>query len=171
MAGIERLEVHSKSYVVRWVKVDQGNTLSWSVQPHKKSINFGVVKHPGSGATSLLSSAGDDTDAAQTQSLADSKSLRNSKKEATAQDMLAGKGFVPILWQGKCEADKVSLGTYDVQLGNSGMYGLVFDNTFSKQTSKMATFVVLTYPTGAPPRTATHVPNLQLPQAHGLGLG
>lgn len=127
--------------------------------------NFGVVKHPGSGATSLLSSAGDDTDAAQTQSLADSKSLRNSKKEATAQDMLAGKGFVPILWQGKCEADKVSLGTYDVQLGNSGMYGLVFDNTFSKQTSKMATFVVLTYPTGAPPRTATHVPNLQLPQA------
>lgn len=104
-------------------------------------------------------------DTAQTQGLTDSRSTRNQKKEATAQDMLAGKGFVPILWQGKCEADKVSLGTYDVQLGQGGMYGLVFDNTFSKQTSKTATFVVLTYPTGAPPRTANHVPNLQFPQA------
>lgn len=41
------------------------------------------------------------------------------------------------------------------------MFGLVFDNTFSKQTSKTATFVVLTYPTGAPPQTAHHLPNLQ----------
>lgn len=45
------------------------------------------------------------------------------------------------------------------------MYGLVFDNTFSKQTSKTATFVVLTYPTGAPPQTTNHLPNLQLPNA------
>lgn len=61
MAGIEKLEVHSKvrhspekravpslvlrntltssqSYIVRWVNVEEGNTLSWSVQPHKKSM-------------------------------------------------------------------------------------------------------------------------------------
>ncbi|PHH88868.1 hypothetical protein CDD83_6947 [Cordyceps sp. RAO-2017] len=164
MAGIEQLEVHSKSYVVRWVKVDQGNTLSWSVQPHKKSINFGIVKHPGSGATTISAPAGDESDAAQTQSIADGKSIRNSKKE-TAQDLLSGKGFIPIAWHGKCEADKVSLGTYDVQPGQGGMYGLVFDNTFSKQTSKTATFVVLTYPTGAAPQTVNHVPNLQLPHA------
>ncbi|AEO62270.1 uncharacterized protein THITE_2106257 [Thermothielavioides terrestris NRRL 8126] len=41
------------------------------------------------------------------------------------------------------------------------MFGLVFDNTFSKQTSKTATFVLLTYPTGAPPQTTRHLPNLQ----------
>ena len=58
------------------------------------------------------------------------------------------------------------MGTYDVVAGDGGMYGLVFDNTFSKQTSKTATFVVLTYPTGAPPQTTNHLPNLQLPQAH-----
>ncbi len=62
-------------------------------------------------------------------------------------------------WHGKCEADKVSIGTYDVTKG--GMFGLVFDNTFSKQTSKNATFVLLTYPTGAPPQTTHHLPNLQ----------
>jgi len=27
-----------QSYIVRWVKVDEENTLSWSVQPHKKSM-------------------------------------------------------------------------------------------------------------------------------------
>ena len=32
------------------------------------------------------------------------------------------------------------------------MYGLVFDNTFSKQTSKTVTFVMMTYPTLHPPK-------------------
>ncbi|KAL6865896.1 Oxysterol-binding protein 3 [Amphichorda felina] len=167
MAGIEHLEVHSRSYIVRWVRVEEGHTLSWSVQPHKKSINFGIVKHPGSGATSLASSTGDalPTAASQTQGVSEGKSSRLPKRETTAQDLLANKGFIPVKWLGKCEADKVSMGTYDVSSGDGGMYGLVFDNTFSKQTSKTATFVVLTYPTGAPPQTTNHLPNLQLP--HG----
>jgi hypothetical protein len=164
MAGIEHLEVHSKSYIVRWVKVEDGSTLSWSVQPHKKSINFGIVKHPGSGATNLLSTGGD---LESTQGTSDQKSSRFSKKATTAQDLLASKGFIAIKWCGKCEADKVSMGTHDVLSGQAGMYGLVFDNTFSKQTSKTATFVVLTYPTGAPPQTTSHLPNLQLPSARG----
>ncbi|KHN96637.1 Oxysterol-binding protein [Metarhizium album ARSEF 1941] len=165
MAGIEKLEVHSKSYIVRWVRVDQDNTLSWSVQPNKKSINFGIVKHPGSGAATLLSATGDVLDSAPVQGTTDGKGSRFAKKETTAQDLLISKGFIPILWHGKCEADKVSRGTHDVHVGDGGMYGLVFDNTFSKQTSKTATFVVLTYPTGAPPQTTNNLPNLQLPNA------
>ncbi|KAG8418302.1 Oxysterol-binding protein 3 [Metarhizium acridum] len=165
MAGIEKLEVHSKSYIVRWVRVDEDHTLSWSVQPNKKSINFGIVKHPGSGATTILSSNGDVLDGAPVQGTTDGKGGRFPKKETTAQDLLISKGFIPISWHGKCEADKVSRGTHDVHTGQGGMYGLVFDNTFSKQTSKTATFVVLTYPTGAPPQTTNHLPNLQLPNA------
>jgi hypothetical protein len=41
MAGMENIQVHSKSYLVRWVNVTSGHTISWSVQPHKKSLNFG----------------------------------------------------------------------------------------------------------------------------------
>lgn len=59
----------------------------------------------------------------------------------------------------------MSIGTHEVHHGQSGMYGLVFDNTFSKQTSKTATFVIMTYPTGAPPQTSSHLPNLQTPKA------
>ncbi|KAK0387272.1 hypothetical protein NLU13_5585 [Sarocladium strictum] len=170
MAGIEQLEVHSKSYIVRWVQVDEGDTLSWSVQPHKKSINFGIVKHPGSGATSLISATPptpgtNEVDASQ---FSEAKgSSRFPKKDSSAQELLANKGFIPIKWVGKCEADKVSIGSHDVTEGQSGMYGLVFDNTFSKQTSKTATFVVLTYPTGAAPHGPNHLPNLQIPNARG----
>lgn len=125
------------------------------------------MKHPGSGATTILvANGGDELDSgAPVAGVTDGKGTRFPKKETTAQDLLTGKGFIPIFWHGKCEADKVSIGTYDVHAGEGGMYGLVFDNTFSKQTSKTATFVVLTYPTGAPPQTTGHLPNLQLPNA------
>ncbi|KAM0198261.1 hypothetical protein ACHAPA_009123 [Fusarium lateritium] len=167
MAGIEQLEVHSKSYIVRWVKVDEGNTLSWSVQPHKKSINFGIVKHPGSGATTFAASTSEDLNNGTEESggTSDGKASRFAKKDVNAQELLKSKGFIPIKWIGKCEADKVSIGTYDIKEDQSGMYGLVFDNTFSKQTSKTATFVVMTYPTGAPPSTSSHLPNLQSQKA------
>jgi len=49
------------------------------------------------------------------------------------------------------------MGTYAVNPGLGGMYGLVFDNTFSKQISKTATFVLLTYPSNAPPHATHHM--------------
>ncbi len=171
---------------MRWVRADAGTTLSWSVQPHKKSMYviptslvpaqlphglprltsysyFGIFRHPGSGATTLASPAAAD-DGSLTPELDEGKANKSNKKD-TAQEILASKGFIPVKWLGKCEADKVSIGTYDVLTGQGGMYGLVFDNTFSKQTSKTATFVVLTYPTGAPPQGTTTIPNLQVPKS------
>ncbi|KAH8671173.1 Oxysterol-binding protein-domain-containing protein [Xylariales sp. PMI_506] len=165
MAGIEQLEIHSKSYILRWVKVEDRHTISWSVQPHKKSINFGIVKHPGSGATNLTSSYEVDdletVDDGGNASNAKAASRFSRRDASTAQEQLRSKGFIIVKWHGKCEADKVSMGTYDVLPGQGGgMFGLVFDNTFSKQTGKTATFVLLTFPTGQPPQGAHHLPNL-----------
>ncbi|KAI0134101.1 Oxysterol-binding protein-domain-containing protein [Xylariales sp. AK1849] len=172
MAGIEQLEIHCKSYIVRWVKVDDGHTISWSLQPHKKSVNFGIVKHPGSGATNLHTSTSADELNKSFENLDGSSAggegyngkkggSRFSKKDnSTAQEQLGSKGFTVMQWYGKCEADKVSMGNYDVQRGQGGMFGLVFDNTFSKQTGKMATFVLLTFPIGQPPQGAHLLPNL-----------
>lgn len=72
-------------------------------------------------------------------------------------EKLAAIGLKQVHWQGKCEADLVSMGTYDVPQGEGGMYGLVFDNTFSKTVSKTATFVLMTYPTSAPPKSGHHM--------------
>ncbi|KAL1900439.1 Oxysterol-binding protein 3 [Ceratocystis pirilliformis] len=158
MAGIEQIEVHSRSYIVRWVRVVERHTISWSIQPHKKSINFGIVKHPGSGATALTIQPVEGLDSA----VSDAKVARFAKRDITAQDQLASKGFTVVKWVGKCEADRLSTGTFDIPAGQAGMYGLVFDNTFSKQTSKTATFVLLTYPTDSPPQTSHHLVGLGL---------
>ncbi|PSR90347.1 oxysterol-binding protein [Coniella lustricola] len=152
---------YTQSYIVRWVKVDDGHTISWSLQPHKKSINFGIVKHPGSGSTNITANQVEVTESLDGTSESNKKSAFARKDSGNAQEQLVKKGFLVIDWHGKCEADKVSMGNYDVDIGRGGMFGLIFDNTFSKQTSKTATFVLLTYPTGAPPQTARNLPNLQ----------
>ncbi|KAF2193798.1 hypothetical protein K469DRAFT_728875 [Zopfia rhizophila CBS 207.26] len=165
MAGMEQLEVHSKSYLVRWVNVSAGHTISWSVQPHKKSINFGIFKHPGgtTGITPNLPSTatfeGPPTPALEVPNArARGSSNPTSRNDKTfVFEKLSAIGLKQVHWAGKCEADKVSLGTYDVPEGEGGMYGLVFDNTFSKTVSKTATFVLMTYPTNAPPKSGHHM--------------
>jgi hypothetical protein len=72
-------------------------------------------------------------------------------------EKLQGIGLRSVAWTGKCEADKVSMGRYDVAEGEGGMYGLVFDNTFSKTTGKTITFVLMTHPTNAPPKSGHHL--------------
>lgn len=131
------------------------------------------MKHPGSGATNFATSTGVaepnqsfenlDTAGGNGGINKDAKSGRGgfSKRDSsTAQEQLSSKGFILMGWHGKCEAEKVSMGTYDVLPGNGGMFGLVFDNTFSKTTGKTATFVLLTFPSGQPPKAAHHIPNL-----------
>ncbi|CCU81571.1 oxysterol-binding protein 1 [Blumeria hordei DH14] len=159
MVGLEQLEIHSKSYIVRWIRVEQGHTISWSFQPHKKSINFGIFKHPGTSVYPGLSAkpAPESSLTLSSQPEYDGEKQRrppNSRNNtSTAQKQLETKGFKLMQWHGKCEADKVSIGTYDVLPGNGGMYGLIFDNTFSKQFSKTATLVLFTYPSNAPPQS------------------
>lgn len=124
--------------------------------------NFGIVKHPGSGSTNItVNQLEVSTDGLDGTSESSKKGVFAKKDSSTAQEQLTKKGFLVITWHGKCEADKVSMGTYDVDHEHGGMFGLIFDNTFSKQTSKTATFVLLTYPTGAPPQGARNLPNLQ----------
>lgn len=66
-------------------------------------------------------------------------------------------GIKSVAWNGRCEADKVAMGSYDVPSGEGGAYGLVFDNTFSKNTSKNITLVLMTHPTNAPPKSGHHL--------------
>ncbi|KAF2277125.1 uncharacterized protein EI97DRAFT_417190 [Westerdykella ornata] len=163
MAGMEQLEIHSKSYLVRWVNVAPAHTISWTIQPHKKSINFGIFKHPGgTGPTPNLPSSAAFESPAPASALdvpatrgRGSSTSRNDK--TVIFEKLSALGLKQVYWAGKCEADKVSVGTYNVPEGEGGMYGLVFDNTFSKTVSKTLTFVLMTYPTNAPPKSGHHM--------------
>ncbi|KAF2706957.1 hypothetical protein K504DRAFT_72190 [Pleomassaria siparia CBS 279.74] len=179
MAGMENLEIHSKSYLVRWVNVSVGHTISWSIQPHKKSINFGIFKHPGAiagVAPNLPSSAtfetGPPTPALEVPTTRGRGQSTSRNDRTVVLEKLSAIGLKQVHWAGKCEADKVTIGTYDVLEGEGGMYGLVFDNTFSKTVSKTATFVLMTYPSDAPPKTGHHMPYAQaLAGASSTSLG
>ncbi|QIW94636.1 hypothetical protein AMS68_000154 [Peltaster fructicola] len=162
MAGIEQIVVHSKSYLVRWIQVPEHNSISWSVQPQKKSINFGIFKHPGTKNVPTLSTTQETLDGTvpATPTLEGNPPKRGSisRHDSVAViDKLSGFGMKAVAWQGNCEADKVTMGRYDVGEGTEGMYGLVFDNTFSKQTGKNVTFVLLVHPTNAPPKSGHHL--------------
>ena len=82
---------------------------------------------------------------------------RGSVNTNNVVEKLQGIGLKSVAWTGKCEADKVSMGRYDVPEGEGGMYGMVFDNTFSKQTSKTVTFVLMTHRSNAPPKSGHHL--------------
>ncbi|KAL4783926.1 Oxysterol-binding protein-domain-containing protein [Aspergillus varians] len=155
MAAMEELEVHSKSYFVRWVPVKSDHTISWSIQPHKKSLNFGIFKHPGhSGVlnTPNLSSSDAPSDDSN-ETLANGGPGARQNTSSSLLEKLTAMGLKQIRWDGKCEADKIIQGTYDVPSKEGGNYALVFDNTFSKQLSKTVTLVLLTYPTALPPQS------------------
>ncbi|ETN38105.1 uncharacterized protein HMPREF1541_07729 [Cyphellophora europaea CBS 101466] len=148
MSGMEVIEIHSKSYLVRWINAKPDHTISYTVQPHKKSINFGIFKHPGH-APSIASQASNfAVFPPPSPSLAASEDeTRSENAPSVVIDKLKSIGLKQVAWIGKCEADKFTQGKYDVPMGESGNYALVFDNTFSKSISKQATVFLLTYPT------------------------
>ncbi|KAF7715617.1 Uncharacterized protein PECH_000970 [Penicillium ucsense] len=148
MAAMEELEIHSKSYFVRWINVGANQTISWSIQPHKKSVNFGLFKHPGQSSLTSQLPASDSQSTASNENLP-AAGARNQPSPVI--EKLTAIGLKQIKWYGKCEADRISQGTYDVPAAEAGNYALVFDNTFSKQISKTVTLVLLTYPTGMQP--------------------
>lgn len=53
---------------------------------------------------------------------------------------LKSNGLTCVDWHGKCGPDELLQGSYDVGAGQGGTYALVFDNTFSKSTSKTVHF-------------------------------
>lgn len=147
---------------MRWVHVAENHSITWSVQPHKKSINFAIFKHPGNKnhLTTPNLPAVTTFDAPDTPTPASANDGEKTKRRGSVakndRDAIVEKlqniGLRCVDWIGNCEADKVSMGTYDIPHGQDGTYGLVFDNTFSKTVSKTATFVLMTHPTNAPPK-------------------
>lgn len=155
---------------MRWVHVTESHSITWSVQPHKKSINFGIFKHPGNKTDlttpvlpALTTFDTNDSPTTPSSDAGEAKSKRRGSVTGTKHDnpsiieKLQSIGLKCVDWVGNCEADKVSMGTYDVPNGQRGTYGLVFDNTFSKTVAKTATFVLMTHPTNAPPKSKTLV--------------
>ena len=156
-----------QSYLVRWVNVKEDHTISWSIQAHKKSINFGIFKHPGHGIAPTPRFPSSTFEPPPTPGLNPSDPPQEQtptnahNASSTAAEKLKGIGLKLISWYGTCEANRITSGTYDVLKDQGGMYALVFDNTFAKQFSKTATCVLLTFPTYSPPQSNHQAHHIQ----------
>jgi oxysterol-binding protein-related protein 3/6/7 len=134
---------------VRWVNAKPNHTISWTVQPHKKSINFGIFKHPGHAGgnpNAQTSNIALFPPPSPNLAVADDDSKSEQHAASTVIDKLKAIGLKQVAWIGRCEPDKPTQGKYEVPPGEAGNYALVFDNTFSKSLSKTATFFLLTFP-------------------------
>ena len=154
---------------MRWVNVKENHTISWTVQPHKKSINFGIFKHMGH-------IAGINPNPSTTLSFPppspNPEAFENAKDlpkdtASTVGEKLTSIGLKQVYWAGRYEADKMSQGKYEVLAGHGGHFALVFDNTFSKSLSKNVTFFLLTYLSTYPPTFGAQVHHSQAAPAMG----
>ncbi|KAK6359007.1 hypothetical protein TWF696_000179 [Orbilia brochopaga] len=181
--AMEQLEIHSRSYLIRYVNVAGEHVISWSIQPHRKSINFGLFKHvkaPGTATPQIASSTiggapptpqisapgllGEDLPPERP------RTQRANSTEAETIHKLEASGLRRVQWYGKIEAEKVTTGKFEVPAGQGGAWALVFDNTFSKQTSKTATLVLLTYPATNPAPASHHLHHFDSPATSTLSL-
>ncbi|KAG0641745.1 Oxysterol-binding protein-domain-containing protein [Tuber brumale] len=164
--AMEQVEVPSRSYFIRWVECSKNFTISWSIKPHKKSLNFGIFRHPRAGnqsASQLQPPPTAKSDDAS--SIKRPGSSRARSNEGDCIERLHAAGLLDVYWHGKVEAERVTTGTYQVKEG--GMFALVFDNTFSKQVAKTATLVLLTYPSTSPPPASHALHHFDSAQALG----
>lgn len=145
--------------MIRWINVTEGNSIAWNVQAQKKSVNLGIFKHPGSagrlpvGVTSSASGTFEASNA-HTADHDAAKTKRNDHKAepTTLVEKLDTLGISCVEWEGKCDADKISIGTYNVPSGETGIYGIVLDNTFSRTVAKTVMLAFVIHPTDSPPK-------------------
>jgi hypothetical protein len=123
---MERLEIHSKSFLIKWVNACDNCIINWQVKPNKKSINVGLFRK-----VAEFNLAGDPED---------DKRQHGSINTEDLEERLQQNGLQKVYWHGKCNAEDFVKDQYDVDDGQGGMYALVFDNTFSKTTSKTVLF-------------------------------
>lgn len=146
---METLEIQAKSFLIKWVTVPDLSTVIWQVKPLKKSINFGFFCRPGGPLNEDdeidLSGATVPPRRASTASLHDPIEARLKKS-----------GLECVDWHGKCLPGHLLRGSYDISHTKGGTYALVFDNTFSKNTSKTVHFSQRVVPTSPHEKQTKH---------------
>ena len=134
---LEQVTVHSRDIFARYVQLSAGETLTYSIKPHRNSIFFGLYKKARRDRTDALPSP---AKSKNTPALTVSMSFEERLRQADLEQVLARQ---------KLSGGKVCKGSIVAE--SDCMYALVLDNTFSKQKSKLVTFIVQTYGTTEKP--------------------
>lgn len=165
---METLEIHSKDFLVKWVHAPDNCSIVWELKPLKKSINFGIYKKSDfSTSTDLLagelldrnnaperpmapfSDSSDTMDSiamnrmrsqsvASVNQITELSTYKTKSRSSTFSSNLNSSNLVPIKKYNKLIPGELLKGTFEITKG--GMFAFIFDNSFSKTTSKKVLF-------------------------------
>jgi len=164
---METIDIHSKSFVVKWIQVPDNSNVIFQLKPIKRSINFSIYRSLSSGVYSTsnspalkpvdISSAGTDSSIpqlppqqhqSQAQQLAQqeisnnssSTSLNRKRSNSTIslEDKLRQSALVKVHSYGTLNGNQLFKHEFKVEKG--GVFAFIFDNTFSKSYSKKVLF-------------------------------
>ncbi|KTW28135.1 hypothetical protein T552_01994 [Pneumocystis carinii B80] len=143
MTELETIEVQARDLLLRWIYVPDNETLSWQLKPHKKSIRYGICKR----TKELKVTMREETELrllAATSFTSHCRLSKNHKccRNGSLKERLEKAGLTEVVSFMRCKANVLEKGVYHVGPNNGGHFALVFDNTFSKQTSKIITYVL-----------------------------
>lgn len=137
---LEQLSVHSRDLACRYVVVKAGETLSYSIKPQRNSIFYGIYRQAKGRKPDLAGNRMSKSNLTLPASLSFEERLKQAQLE-------------PVVERKKLVGGKVFKGSLAVE--HEGMYALVFDNTFSKQKSKLVTFILQIHPCDETPTKST----------------
>ncbi|KAG7666002.1 OSH3 [[Candida] subhashii] len=164
---MEKLEVHSKDFLIKWINAPDNSTIEWEVRPLKRSINFAIYKketdddatfqsppflehnsrsssvvnitQPPSGAsTPPFSSRMRSTSVSSVNKISRSDSAYKSKSRSATLSTISQSDLSLVKNYHRLLGKELVRGKFEVS--KSGMYAFVFDNSFSKTVGKTVTF-------------------------------
>ncbi|WBW71204.1 sterol transfer protein Osh3 [Schizosaccharomyces osmophilus] len=126
---METVEVRSKSLLIQWLNVKPNSLLSWQIHVKRKSIKYDIY---------YKRTKGSSEDDYKSPAVLDAR--QQQQTQVTEVQKLNAIGL-ELFYQGeRCMAEKPNDGSVSIEKG--GLYAFVFDNTFSKTTPKIISFLL-----------------------------
>lgn len=142
---METIDIHSKSFVVKWIQVPDNSTVIFQLKPIKRSINFSVYRSITSDIYSSSNSPhlkptsdGSSGVPESNNSSATSLTRKRSNSTLSLEDKLKSSALVKVHSYGILQGNQLFKNEFKVDKG--GVFAFIFDNTFSKSYSKKVLF-------------------------------
>ncbi|EPX74913.1 sterol binding ankyrin repeat protein [Schizosaccharomyces octosporus yFS286] len=128
---METVEVRSKSLLIQWLNVKPNSLLSWQIHVKRKSIKYDIYYKRTKGTSG---------NEYKFPAVLDARQQQQQQTQETEIQKLNAAGL-ELFYQGeRCMAEKPNDGSVSIEKG--GLYAFVFDNTFSKTTPKIISFLI-----------------------------
>ncbi len=121
---METLEIHGRSFLLKWVNAEENSEIHWQLKPVKKSVNFGIYKSIGSHFSTIEPVL----------------NTSSSSNITNLSEKLKVNGLSKLSWYDKCVPNELIHGSLRVEPGQAGTFAFVFDNTFSRNKMKTVLF-------------------------------